>query len=110
LRRVNRWEHSLVAYLLHQLKSRQEGDGTLLDNTVVLCLNEFGAETHVHTDMPYIVAGGGGGTLQKGQWLQYSGAPHNRLLLSVMRAFGIQDQTFGDPLFCTGGPLPELLI
>ena len=109
LRRVARWEHSMLAYLLAKLQNRNEGDGTLLDNTMVLYLNEFGASgTHTHDDIPYLVAGRCGGVLQPGQWLQYQGEPHNRLMLSMLRAFGIEDGSFGDPRLCTAGPLTEL--
>jgi hypothetical protein len=109
IRRVVRWEHSLFAYLLHKLKSRQEGAGTLLDNCVVLYVNEFGDGTHEHLNKPYMIAGKGGGAIKDAQWLQYSGQPHNRLLLSLMRVFGMQDATFGDEDFCSGGPLTEFL-
>jgi hypothetical protein len=106
--RVARWEHSMFAYLLARLKGHREGDGTLLDNSMVVFVNEFGAGTHTHNDIPYIVAGRAGGVLQPGQWLQYDQEPHNRLLLSMMRTFGVDDPTFGDPALCGAGPLTEL--
>jgi hypothetical protein len=109
LRRVARWELAQLAYLLYKLRSKKEGAGTLLDNTLVLYVNEFGEATHVHTNMMYLLAGGAGGALKKGQWLQAPGEPHNRLLLSVLRAFGIDDATFGDPQYCGKGPLTGLL-
>ena len=59
----------------------------------------------MHDNQPFIIGGGGGGAITPGQWLSYGGEPHNRLLLSIMRMFGMQDATFGDPAFCTGGPL-----
>jgi len=105
LRVVGRYQHSLYAMLLQKLKNKQEGSGTLLDNCVVLYVNEFGSETHAHDNQPFMIGGGGGGAIQPGQWLSYSGEPHNRLLLSIMRMFGMQDTTFGDPNFCGGGPL-----
>jgi len=110
LRRVARWEMSQFAYLLHRLEQKEEGDSTLLDNTVVLYLNEFGDGTHSHSDMMYLVAGGGAGAIQTGQWIQSNGAPHNQLLLALLRAFDIDDvDTFGDPQYCGGGPLSGLL-
>lgn len=110
LRRAARWEMSQFAYLLSRLQSKEESNGTLLDNTVVLYVNEFGSATHNHENMMYLVAGGGGGTLKQGQWLQYNGEPHNRLLLSLLRAFDINDvDTFGTAAYCSGGPLSGLL-
>jgi len=105
LRVVARYQHALYASLLQKLKSRPEGSGTLLDNCVVLYVNEFGSETHMHDNQPFIIGGGGGGAITPGQWLSYGGEPHNRLLLSIMRMFGMQDATFGDANFCADGPL-----
>ena len=110
LQRAARWEMAQFAYLLSKLASKQEGSGSLLDNTVVLYLNEFGGQTHSHDDMMYIVAGGGGGSLQQGQWLRLDGEPHNRLLMTLLRAFDIDDvSTFGDPQWCSGGPISQML-
>lgn len=105
LRMVGRYQHSIYASLLQKLKNKQEGSGTLLDNCVVLYVNEFGSETHEHDNHPWMIGGGGGGALTPGQWLAYDGEPHNRLLLSIMRMFGMTNPTFGDPNFCGAGPL-----
>jgi hypothetical protein len=106
LRRVARWEMAQLAYLLYRLQNEQDEDGPLLDSTLVLYLNEFGKETHDHDDQMYLLAGGG----MKGAWHRYQGAPHHRLLLSLLKKFGIDDvKTFGDPKYCEAGPLPELL-
>jgi len=109
LTRVAQWEQGLFAYLLSKLKAKQEGEGSLLDNCLVLYCNEFGSATHKHDDMPYIVAGGCGGAVRTDQWLQANGQPHNRLFLAMMRAFGIEDASFGDPTYCGAGPLTGLL-
>ena len=110
LRRVARWEHSMFARLLQKLKNHGEGEGSLLDNCMVLYVNEFGRETHVHEDQPFIVAGGCGGAIRTGQWLEHPSVPHNRLLLTMLQAFGIDRAEFGDPQWCQGGPLADLLI
>jgi hypothetical protein len=110
----DQWERMLVwyseqqAYLLDQLASVPEGEGTLLDNTVVLFVNEISrGNTHSHVDMPFMLAGKASGALRTGRYLKYNGAHHNDLLTSVVHLFGLEDPTFGDRRFCNG-PLPGL--
>lgn len=106
---VSTYEHTQLAYLLEKLKSVNEGDGTLLDNCLVLYVNEFGDETHVHTGQPYFIAGKCGGAIQTRRWLQYQSVPHNRLFLSLLRAFDLNDTVFGEPEYCAEGPLTGLV-
>jgi hypothetical protein len=86
-----------------------EGDGTMLDNSLVLWGNEIGeGASHTHENIPWVIAGSAGGYLATGRALEFDGVPHNNLLLSVLHAFGMQDQqSFGAPEHCTG-PLPRL--
>ncbi len=111
----DRWEQMLVwyaeqfAYLLRQLAAVPEGDGTLLDNTLVLWGMEISrGNSHSHSDMPFLLAGGSGGALRTGRYLKYDGVPHNNLLVSLLNGLGLDDVTFGDPRFCTGA-LPGLI-
>lgn len=98
-----------LASLLQKLDSVDEGDGTLLDNSLVLAISEIQMpETHAQNNMPFILAGKASGQLQTGRWLSVNSQPHNNLLVSVLNMFGIPDQTFGHPDFCTG-PLSGLL-
>jgi hypothetical protein len=108
LTQINIWYSQQLAYLLGKMKGIQEGTGTMLDNTLVLCVNELArGNVHSHTPMPYLLAGGAGGALQTGRFIQNKGDPHNNLLVSVMNAMGVSGNTFGDPNFCTG-PLAGL--
>jgi len=103
------WYSEQLAYLLARLAAVPEGDGTLLDNTVVLAVNELSrGNTHSLDDIPFILAGGAGGRLQGGRHLVYDGASHNDLLVSVLHMLGIEDRRFGHPDYSTG-PLPGLL-
>ena len=111
----DRWERMLLwyaeqfAYLLERLALVPEGDGTLLDNTLVLWGMEISrGNSHALNDIPFILAGGAGGALETGRYLRYDSEPHNNLLVSVLNAMGIEDVSFGDPRFCTG-PLSGLL-
>jgi hypothetical protein len=109
LTKINTWYAGQLAYLLQKLSEIPEGDGTLLDNSVVLWCNELGrGNSHTRKKVPWVLAGGAGGSLQTGRYLKYpDGTPHNRLHVSLCNAFGIQTDTFGNPQFGTG-PLPGL--
>ena len=66
----------------------------------------FGSElqdppSHGKTNMPFLLAGNGGG-LRTGRWLRYDRRPHNNLLVSILNLFGDPRQTFGNPMYCTG--------
>lgn len=109
----DQWERMLVwyaeqfAYLLGRLDAVPEGDGTLLDHTLVLWVNELSrGNTHDLNDLPFLLAGGGA-FLRTGRYLRYDGASHNDLLLSVLHLLGVEDTSFGNPEFCTG-PLAGL--
>ncbi|MGB0647662.1 MAG: DUF1552 domain-containing protein [Bradymonadia bacterium] len=103
------WYSEQLAYLLQRLASIPEGNGTMLDNTLVLCVNEISrGNTHSHDDMHFLLAGGAGGRLEGGRYLRYDDRPHNDLLVSVLNLLELDDETFGDQRFCYGA-LPGLV-
>jgi hypothetical protein len=107
---INIWQAQQVAYMLDQLSTTLESDGsTMLDNTVLLWGNELGVgNTHDYRNIPWMLAGGAGGYLNSGRYLQFADVPHNNLLVSICNAMGFSDvTTFGIPGVCTG-PLPGL--
>jgi len=90
----------------------KEGAGTMFDNTVILWCNELGVgNNHSHEKLPMLIAGNAGGYFKTGQAITLpNGTPHNRLLLSLCHAMGMTDtKAFGNPKFCTDGPIKELL-
>ncbi len=98
-----------LAYLLERLDAVNEGEGTMLDNSLVLSVSEIQMpENHAQNNMPFILAGRAGGQLETQRWLKVNSQPHNNMLVSILNMFGIQDQTFGHPDFCTG-PLAGLV-
>ncbi len=107
---INTWHAEQVAYLVNELALRREVDGSaMLDNTLLLWGNEIGAgNTHTYRNIPWLLAGGAGGALRTGRYLQYPDLPHNNLLVSACHAMGMTDVTsFGIPGVCTG-PLTNL--
>lgn len=105
---IGHWHAEQLAYLCGKLDAIPEGGGSMLDNTVILwCTDIAAGNTHARRDMPYVLVGGAGGALSTGRYLQYSGAYHNDLLVSLAQAMDVDIGSFGNPAYCTG-PLSGL--
>jgi Protein of unknown function (DUF1552) len=98
--RVNQFFMEQVAYLAKRLNSIQEGEGTLLDNTMLMhCSSMMAGAMHNNDQLPVILLGGAGGKLQGGRVLDYSGKSDRqlcRLFLSMMDKMDIRLKNFGD--------------
>jgi hypothetical protein len=102
------WHASLIARLFDKLAAVQEGEGTVLDNTLLLWGNEVSmGTTHTHENMPFLMAGGKW-AFRTGRYVQYQKASHADLLVSILNAMGVEETTFGNAETCTG-PLPGLV-
>ena len=101
---INTYYAQQVAYLLGKLDAVKETNGTLLDNSLVLWVNELAkGNAHSHEPLPVVIAGKCGGALRTGRFVQYAQQqPHNNLLVSVANAMGVALTTFGNPAYCTG--------
>jgi hypothetical protein len=109
LRVIRRWYSDQLAYLLGKLDAVPEGEGTMLDNTLVVLGSELSrGNTHSHMDAPFIIAGGAG-AFAMNRSLDFSGGDvsHNNLLVAMLNAMGVDASEFGDPTFCNR-PLTEL--
>jgi hypothetical protein len=101
------WWVEQFAYLLSALAARPEGDGSMLDQSlVVLCTEVNDGNTHGHDDMPFVLAGGGGGALRSGRLLSFPSRRHADLWIAIAHAMGDPIGRFGD---VSSGPLPGLL-
>ena len=95
---LNRYHYTLFAYFLNKLKATPDGDGTLLDHSLVL----FGSgmsdgNGHNHTDLPIVLAGGASGRLKGGRHIANpTKTPMANLLLSVLNALEVPAEKFGD--------------
>ena len=87
-----------LAYMLEAMAALPEGDGTLLDNSVVLAGSEVSlGQTHSLDDMPLLFAGGACGSLRTG--LHYRGAGQenaSKLMLTLIRAMDIVAGAYGE--------------
>ena len=94
--RFSRFWHSQVAYLAKRLQGIPEGDGTMLDNTLIYCGVESGTNhSHDPNDMQYLLIGGKNIGFQTGQLLDVGQMSAHRLHVAVLNAFGADVQKFG---------------
>jgi hypothetical protein len=97
--KINRYHVQMLVYFLEKLKAIPDGDGTLLDHSLVLYGTNMGnSNQHQHYDVPHILAGGASGKLKGGRHLAYptKTVPTGNLLLSVLDMFGIHESQLGD--------------
>jgi hypothetical protein len=99
LTQINIWEMGELAYLLGKLQAIDDGNGvTALDNSIVYCSSEIeDGDAHRHTNLPVIVAGGGGGTIATGTHRRYTGGPPMAdLFIAIAGGLGVNLTSFGD--------------
>jgi hypothetical protein len=99
LAKINQYHIAMVAHLAENLKKKREGDGTLLDHTMILFGSNMGnSNQHVHHDVPHVLIGGANGKLKGGRHLAYPSkqVPTGNLLLSVLDKFDIHQESIGD--------------
>jgi hypothetical protein len=103
---INCYHMRTFAAWMEKMKAHQEGDGSLLDN----CMIVYGSgisdgNRHTHEDLPTLILGGGGGYLKTGRRVIYRReTPICNLYLPMMEGMGVHQDTFGDAT----GHLPEL--
>lgn len=98
LAKINRHHMEQYAYFLGRLASIKEGDGTLLDN----CMLVYGSgladgNRHTHHDLPVLFTGSGQGAFRTGRHIQYtSETPLTNLFLTMLDRMGVRPETIGD--------------
>ncbi len=95
---ISRWHVEQYAYLLSKLAAMQEGDSTVLDNSMVLFASALSdGNKHDPHRLPLLLAGRGGGRIDSGQHLSYSeDSPLANLYVSMLDAFGAPVERFAD--------------
>jgi hypothetical protein len=106
LTKINTYHVGLMAYFLGKLRATPDGDGNLLDHSLIL----FGSgmsnsNVHNHAPLPVFVAGGAAGNMKGGRHLKYAeGTPMANLLLTILNKAGVPQERVGD----STGMLTEL--
>ena len=106
---IGTWHAEQLAYLASQLDAFGEEDGTVLDNTAVLWASEIseGAQ-HSFKNIPFLYIGGAGKALATGRHVSFGGRPHNDLLVTLCKAYGLSKDKWGADKH-NKGVLTELL-
>jgi hypothetical protein len=98
--RLNNFQVDLFGYFLEKLRSTPDGDGSLLDHSIVLYGGAMSnPNVHLHVNLPLLLAGGGAGTLKGGRHLSFNPAdnvPMTNLLVSVLDKGGVRIDKLGD--------------
>lgn len=105
-------KESMVAWreFLDELAGIPEGEGTLLDNTLIVAHSDCSiAKSHAVEGIPVMVAGGGGGRIRTGFHMAGNADPLSRIGLTVMQAMGLQMERWGTKSMETNRIVPELL-
>jgi len=89
---------STIAYFLKKLSETPDGDGSLLDHSLVLYGSGMSnSNQHDHDPLPLLLAGGASGRLQGGRHIRAGeGTPMSNLLAAMLEKLGIPEESFGD--------------
>lgn len=98
IQKINAFHIDQFSYFLNKMRSVQEGDGTLLDHSMIVYGSGLGdGDRHNHDDLPILLAGGGSGSIVSGRHIQYrQDMPLNNLYLSMLDRMGVPAQSVGD--------------
>lgn len=95
--RINRHHVEQFAYLVGRLKSIQEGDATLLDNSMVVYGSSISnGNIHSHRDLPVTMLGRAGGAIRPGRHVAYPETPMTNLFLTMLEHMGVPTEKLGD--------------
>jgi uncharacterized protein DUF1552 len=101
--KIDTYHIQLLAYFLQKLQATQDGDGTLLEQSMILYGGGMGdGNLHRHSNLPCLMAGGLGGQFETGRHLAYPlDTPMSNLLVSILNKAGVPTEKIGD----STGPL-----
>ena len=96
--KIQTYNIGLFKHFLDRLASTPDGDGSLLDHTVLIYgSNMSNSNAHDHFPLPNLVVGGGAGSLKGHRHLKYPDhTPMTNLLVSVLDKVGVQEEKLGD--------------
>src|SRR5579872_2026791 len=88
----------MFSYFLGKLKAAKDGDGTLLDHSMIVYGSSLSdGNRHQHDNLPAMLAGGGMGKFKGGRHIQYTkGTPMTNMFLTMLDAAGVKPEKVGD--------------
>jgi hypothetical protein len=95
---IQTYNVGVFKYFLDRLKSTPDGDGTLLDHSLILYgSNMSNSNAHDHFPLPNVVVGGAAGSMKGGRHLKYPDhTPMANLLVTMLNKVGVKEETLGD--------------
>jgi len=104
--KINVFHVELFAYFLDRLKATKDGDGTLLDHSMIVYGSAIAdGNKHTHEDLPVLLVGGGSGSLTPGRHIRYAeNTPMTNLYLALADRMGVRLESLGD----SSNPLEQL--
>jgi len=108
LHKINEYHCQQFAYLVEKLAALPEGDGTMLDHTLLLYGTGISdSNTHFYDDLPIALVGGTKAGITGGRYVRYpKGTPLANLWVTILEKLGVPVETFGD----STGPLDRLTV
>ena len=97
--KINEYHARMLAHLVEKLANTEDGDGTLLDHSLLLYGTNMGnPNQHLHYDVPHVIVGGLNGRMEGGRHLAYPSKTLStgNLLLSILDKFDIHRDSIGD--------------
>jgi len=97
--KINQYHVKMLSYFIDKLANTNDGDGSLLDHSLVLYGSNMGnPNQHLHYDVPHVLLGGNNGRMKGGRHLAYptKTVPTGNLLLSILDQFDINRDSLGD--------------
>jgi hypothetical protein len=96
--KIDHFHVKLFAYYLDKLRSTPDGDGSLLDHTMIVYGSGItDGNLHTHENLPILLAGGGAGKIKGGRHIRYpDGTPMTNLYLSMLEMAGVPMDNLGD--------------
>jgi hypothetical protein len=96
--KIDQLHVEMLAYLLDRLKNTPDGDGSLLDHSMILFGSSISdGNAHTHHDLPLVLVGGGNGKVKGGRHIRYAPeTPMNNLLLTMLDKSGVPCESLGD--------------
>lgn len=108
---LNERSYEAFAKMLGEFVNLREGDGTLLDNMLVVAETDTSdAKSHNINGIPVITAGKAGGRIKTGTYVNGSSGPISRIGLTMMQVMGAPVSEWGTKSLRTGNPISEIIV
>ena len=110
--RIDLYQTEMFAYFLEKMRATPDGDGTLLDHSIILFGSALSdANVHNHNNVPIVLAGGGAGQIKGGRHIKYAGLPLSNLHLAILDMVKVPTEGYVDSKYSDAtGKLEHLSI